>query len=65
VLRTIEDLLGADHLGLNDANSISMDDVFTLKPNLQAYDLIIPRSRCHAPVDPTLVPQIRKGADHR
>ena len=54
--RTMEDLLGMDHLGFNDANAVSMDDVFTTQPNLQPYQTIIPGSLCKPPVDPTLVP---------
>ncbi len=56
VLRTMEDLLGIDHLGLNDANSASMDDVFVPQRNLQPYDGLIPGNLCRRPVDPTLVP---------
>jgi YVTN family beta-propeller protein len=55
VLRTIEDLLGADHLGLNDANSPSMDDVFTTTPNLSTYSLTVPGILCQPPVTPGLV----------
>lgn len=54
--RTMEDLLGMDHLGLNDANAASMDDVFALQPDLQPYNLLIPGNLCVPPVDPTLVP---------
>jgi YVTN family beta-propeller protein len=55
VLRTIEDLLGADHLGFNDANSPSMDDVFTKKPNLAPYTAIVPGDLCQPPVAQGLV----------
>jgi len=34
VLRTIEDILGVNHLGLNDANAFPMSDVFIKEPNL-------------------------------
>ena len=54
--RTMEDLLGMDHLGFNDANAASMDDVFALEPNLQPYNVLIPGSLCEPPVDPSLVP---------
>ena len=57
VLRTIEDILGVDHLGLNDANALPMSDVFIKQPNLQPYTAPIPGILCQAPVDPTLVPE--------
>jgi len=55
-LRTVEDLLGLPPLGLNDANAAPMSDVFTTRPNLQAYSAIIPGSLCAPPVAPDLVP---------
>jgi YVTN family beta-propeller protein len=57
MLRTIEDILGANYLGLNDANAPSMDDAFTTQPNLQPYDAIIPGILCKPPVHRDLVPQ--------
>jgi YVTN family beta-propeller protein len=57
VNRTMEDLLGMDHLGFNDANAASMDDVFAMQPNLQPYEELIPGILCKPPVDPTLVPE--------
>lgn len=57
VNRTMEDLLGMDHLGFNDANAQSMDDVFATQPNLQPYEELIPGILCKPPVDPTLVPE--------
>jgi len=57
VVRTIEDILGADYLGLNDANAKPMSDVFTEEPNLQPYTAPIPGILCEPPVDPTLVPE--------
>ncbi len=56
VIRTMEDILGADYLGLNDANAYPMSDVFTPKPDLTPYTAIVPGNLCKAPVDPTLVP---------
>jgi DNA-binding beta-propeller fold protein YncE len=56
VLRTVEDLLGIDHLNLSDANAAPMADVFTQKPDFTPYTAIIPGSLCAAPVDPNLVP---------
>ncbi len=57
VLRTIEDILGVDHLGLNDANALPMSDVFIKQPNLQPYASIIPGILCEPPVNPDLVPE--------
>ena len=57
VVRTIEDILGVNYLGLNDANAVPMSDVFTMRPNLQPYTAPIPGILCQAPVDPTLVPE--------
>jgi YVTN family beta-propeller protein len=56
VLRTIEDLLGIQHLGIQDANALAMSDVFTTEPDLQSYSAIIPGSLCAAPVHSDLVP---------
>ena len=57
VLRTIEDILGVEHLGLNDANALPMSDVFIKRANLQPYTAPIPGILCEPPVDPTLVPE--------
>jgi YVTN family beta-propeller protein len=54
--RTMEDLLGMDHLGFNDANAASMDDVFATKPDLQPYNVLIPGVLCQPPVKKSLVP---------
>ena len=59
MLRTIEDLLGIDHLNLSDANAAPMSDVFTRTPDLTSYSAIIPGSLCAAPVDPNLVPECK------
>ena len=56
VLRTIEDLLGIDHLNQSDANAAPMTDVFTRHPDFAPYTAIIPGSLCAPPVDPNLVP---------
>ena len=42
-----------------------MSDVFTKEPNLQSYLAPIPRILCHAPVDPTLVPECNDPGDRR
>jgi hypothetical protein len=34
MLRSIEDILGLDHLGSTDANAEPMDDVFRRRPDL-------------------------------
>jgi DNA-binding beta-propeller fold protein YncE len=57
VVRTIEDILGVNYLGLNDANALPMSDVFIKEPNLQPYVAPIPGILCEPPVDPTLVPE--------
>jgi DNA-binding beta-propeller fold protein YncE len=59
VVRTIEDILGVEYLGLNDANAKPMSDVFTEEPNLQPYTAPIPGILCQPPVDPTLVPECK------
>jgi DNA-binding beta-propeller fold protein YncE len=56
VLRTMEDLLGIDHLSQSDANAAPMADIFTHTPNFAPYTAIIPGDLCAAPVDPNLVP---------
>jgi YVTN family beta-propeller protein len=56
VLRTIEDILGIDHLNQSDANAAPMSDVFTFNPNFTPYAAAIPGSLCAPPVDPNLVP---------
>jgi YVTN family beta-propeller protein len=59
VVRTIEDILGVNYLGLNDANALPMSDVFVKQPNLQPYTASIPGILCQPPVDPTLVPECK------
>ncbi len=56
LLRTIEDILGVDHLGLYDANAQPMSDVFTTQQNLGPYDPVIPGILCRPPVHRGLVP---------
>ena len=65
VLRTIEDILGVNYLGLNDANALPMSDVFSKEPNLQPYVAPIPGILCQPPVDPTLVPECKNPAAGR
>ncbi|BAC88216.1 alkaline phosphatase family protein [Gloeobacter violaceus] len=61
-LRTIEDLLGLDYLGMLDANTRPMADVFTRVPNFNTYTAVIPGILCAPPVDPTLVPECADAA---
>jgi YVTN family beta-propeller protein len=56
MIRTMEDVLGAGYLGINDANAKPMADVFTRQANLATYQAIVPGVLCQAPVDPNLVP---------
>jgi YVTN family beta-propeller protein len=56
VLRTIEDVMGINHLNFRDADAAPMADVFTRKPDYTPYSAIIPGDLCTAPVDPNLVP---------
>ncbi len=55
-VRTVTDLLGVNHLGLQDANAPAMSTVFSTQPNLQSYSAIIPGSLCAKPVASDLVP---------
>ncbi len=59
MLRTIEDLLGIDHLGINDANAEPMSGVFTKQPDNSPYQAVIPGNLCKAPVSPDLVPDCK------
>jgi YVTN family beta-propeller protein len=63
LVRTIEDILGVNYLGLNDANARPMSDVFVKQPNLQPYTAPIPGILCQPPVDPTLVPECKNPGD--
>jgi DNA-binding beta-propeller fold protein YncE len=56
MLTTMEDILGIDHLGMNDANAAPMSDVFSMTPNTAPYDVIIPGVLCKPPVHSDLVP---------
>jgi DNA-binding beta-propeller fold protein YncE len=55
-LRTVEDLLGVNHLGFNDANATPIYDAFTTTPTLTKYMPIIPGVLCASPVATDLVP---------
>jgi len=61
VLRTIEDILGIDHLNQSDANAAPMDNVFTRVPDFTPYSAIIPGDLCAPPVDPNLVPACKNA----
>ncbi len=56
MLRTMEDLLGIDHVGITDANAEPMSDVFTATPDLTPYTAIVPGSLCALPTGSNLVP---------
>lgn len=62
VLRTIEDLFGLNHLGMNDSNSDPMSDVFTTKPDFTPYLAVLPGSLCQGPVHPDLVPECHQAS---
>jgi DNA-binding beta-propeller fold protein YncE len=62
VLRTIEDILGIDHLNQSDANAAPMTSAFTRIPNFAPYSAIVPGDLCSAPVDPTLVPACKTAS---
>jgi len=65
MVRTIEDILGANYLSIYDANARPMSDVFTRKPNMQSYTAPIPGVLCQPPVDPKLVPECRNPGDRQ
>ncbi|WP_009630105.1 hypothetical protein [Synechocystis sp. PCC 7509] len=52
----MEDLLGINYVGMNDANAEPMVDAFTRVPNFKPYKAVIPGNLCTTPVDPNLVP---------
>jgi DNA-binding beta-propeller fold protein YncE len=62
VLRTIEDLLGLNHLGMNDANSDPMSDAFTTRPDFTPYTAVLPGSLCQVPVHPDLIPECKQAS---
>ena len=56
MVRTMEDILGTDHLGMFDANARPMAEVFLRQADLAPYHPIIPGILCRAPVHASLVP---------
>ncbi|HXW77695.1 MAG TPA: alkaline phosphatase family protein, partial [Candidatus Eremiobacteraceae bacterium] len=56
ILRTIEDILGMNHLTINDANAPTMAAAFQTTPDMTPYTAIIPGVLCEPPVAPDLVP---------
>jgi len=58
ILRTIEDLLGLDRVGLNDANAAPMSDVFTTTPDTTPYTAMVPGSLCNLPSTSSLPPLV-------
>ncbi len=61
MIRTIEDMLGMKPLGMNDANSDPMSDVFTPTPDLTPYTAVLPGSLCEPPVNPDLIPECHQA----
>ena len=57
MIRTIEDLLGMNHLGMNDANAEPMSAVFNTVPDLTPYEPLLPGILCAPPVVPDLIPE--------
>ncbi|HXN09509.1 MAG TPA: hypothetical protein VN860_07575, partial [Candidatus Acidoferrales bacterium] len=56
MLRTMEDILRVDHLGMFDANADPMSDVFMQRPDVNAYTAVIPGILCKPPVKNDLIP---------
>jgi len=57
VLRTMEDLLGLEPLGQQDADAAPMDDAFQTTANAMPYEAILPGSLCAPPVTPGFIPE--------
>ena len=57
MLRTIEDFLGMNHFGMNDANAEPMSDVFNTDADLTPYAPVLPGSLRQPPVSPDLIPE--------
>ena len=67
VVRTITDLLGLNHLGMQDANAAPLADAFAREGTVSAYAAIVPGVLCKPPVASDLVPacgdaSVRKSA---
>jgi len=61
-VRTITDLLGVHHLGLQDANAAPIAEAFTTHAVVTRYAAIIPGVLCRQPVSTDLVPDCRNPA---
>jgi DNA-binding beta-propeller fold protein YncE len=57
MIRTIEDYLGMNYLGMNDANAVPRSDVFNTGADLTPYTLVVAGSLCQPAVDPNLIPE--------
>jgi len=57
MIRTIEDFLGMNYLGMNDANAVPMSEVFNTEADLTPYTPVVTGSLCQPPVDPKLIPE--------
>ena len=55
MIRTMEDVLGIEYLGINDANALPMSDAFTKRPDLTPYTAVLPGNLCEDPVDTDLL----------
>ena len=62
MLRTIEDLLGTDHLGSFDAAALPMNDVFTTSADVRPYMAVVPGILCRPPTKRGLVPACAQAA---
>jgi DNA-binding beta-propeller fold protein YncE len=55
MIRTMEDVLGIEYLGINDANALPMSDAFTKRADLTPYTAVLPGNLCEDPVDTDLL----------
>ncbi len=55
MIRTMEDILGIDHLGIFDANARPMADAFERQADMRPYRPIVPGILCRSPAHADLV----------
>jgi YVTN family beta-propeller protein len=65
MLKTIEELLGIDSLGIFDANAPDMGDVFTTLDARDRYTAVIPGQLCKPPVHSDLIPECASNSRAR
>lgn len=66
MLKTIEELLGVEPLGIFDANAPDMADAFSTTLNVaDRYTAVIPGDLCKAPVHRDLIPECTSGTRQR